>query len=99
MATSPELSSRSLAQWVKVDAGVLAELTRLAGKVPVPVSGFTDKNKRFLRQFDDPASLQRLYDFPRRLWDEVKRDAKPNRLGPLPRRKLQLRSASSVTCR
>ena len=71
---------RIAAQWVKVDAGVLAELTRLAGKVPVPVSGFTDKNKRFLRQFDDPASLQRLYDFPRRLWDEVKRDTKPNRL-------------------
>ena len=64
--------------WVKVDAGVLAELTRLAGKVPMPVSGLTDKNKRRLRQFDDPAILQRLFNFPRRLWDEVKRDAKPN---------------------
>ena len=65
-------------EWVKVDAGVLAELTRLAGKVPMPVSGLTAKNKRALRQFDDPAVLQRLYNFPSRLWAEVKRDAKPN---------------------
>jgi integrase len=65
-------------RWVKVDAGVLAELTRLAGKIPTPVSGLTDKNKRRLRQFDDPVILQRLFNFPRRLWDEVKRDAKPN---------------------
>ena len=65
-------------QWVKVDAGVLAELTRLAGKVPMPVPGLTDKNKRRLRQFDDPAILQRLFNFPRRLWDEIKRDAEPN---------------------
>jgi len=67
-------------QWVKVNAGALAELMRLAGKVPMPMSGLTDKNKRFLRQFDDPATLQRLYSYPRRLWAEVKRAAKPNRL-------------------
>ena len=83
------------AQWVKVDAGVLAELTRLAGKVPVPVSGLTAKNKRVLRQFDDPASLQRLYDFPRRLWDEVKRDAKRNRLTLA---KAQAAIAVSILC-
>ena len=44
-------------QWVKVDAEALAELTRLAGKVPMPLSGLTDKNKRALGQFDDPAVL------------------------------------------
>jgi integrase len=65
-------------RWVKVDDGVLAELTRLAGKVPMPMSGLTDKNKRRLRQFDDPVVLQRLFSFPSRLWAEVKRDAKPN---------------------
>jgi integrase len=65
-------------RWVKVDDGVLAELTRLAGKVPMPMSGLTDKNKRRLRQFDDPLVLQRLFSFPSRLWTEVKRDAKPN---------------------
>ena len=42
------------------------------------MSGLTDKNKRFLRQFDDPAVLQRLFNFPSFLWAEVKRDAKPN---------------------
>jgi integrase len=66
-------------EWVKVDAGVLVELRRLAGKVPTPMSGFTDKNKRFLRQFDDPEVFKRLYNFPSRLWDEVKRDRKANR--------------------
>jgi integrase len=65
-------------EWVKVDAGVLAELRRLAGKVPMPASGLTDKNKRMLRQFDDPAALQRLHRLPDRLWAEVKRDEKPN---------------------
>jgi hypothetical protein len=50
-------------EWVKVDAGVLAELRRLARKVPTPPSGLTDKNKRVLRQFDDPAVLRRLYKF------------------------------------
>ena len=44
-------------EWVKVDAGTLAELKQLMGKMPMPQSGLTDKNKRFLRQFDDPAAL------------------------------------------
>jgi integrase len=65
-------------EWVKVEAGALAELTRLTGKVPMPAAGLTDKNKRFLRQFDDPAVLHRLYDLPTRLWAEVKRDGTPN---------------------
>ena len=69
---------RIAAEWVKVDAGVIVELTRLAGKVPVPMPGLTVKNKRTLGQFDDPAVLQRLYNFSSRLWAEVKRDGKPN---------------------
>lgn len=69
---------RIAAEWVKVDAGVLVELTRLAGKVPVPMPGLTAKNKRALGQFDDPAVLRRLYNFSSRLWAEVKRDGKPN---------------------
>ncbi len=66
-------------QWVKVDPSVLPELIRLAGKVPMPASGFTAKNKTALRQFDDPAMLQRLFNFPSRLWADVKRDATPNK--------------------
>ena len=46
----------------------------------MPVSELTAKNRQVLRQFDDPATLQRLRNFPGRLWAEVKRDAKPNRL-------------------
>jgi integrase len=65
-------------EWVKVDAGVFAELKRLAGKMPMPQSGLTDKNKGFLRQFDDPAVLKRLHDLPDRLWAEVRRQARPN---------------------
>src|SRR6202040_295014 len=40
--------------------------------------GLTPKNKASLRQFDDPAVLQRLIDLPKRLWAEVRREAKPN---------------------
>ncbi len=65
-------------EWVKVDAQVFAELKRLVGKMPAPVMALTDKNKRALRQFDDPAVLRRLYSLPERLWIEARRDNKPN---------------------
>lgn len=65
--------------WVKVDAQVSAELKRLVSKMPAPVVGLTDKNKRALRQFDDPAVLRRLYSLSESLWTEAKR-GKPNRL-------------------
>ncbi len=66
-------------EWVKVDAQVFAELKRLVGKMPAPVMALTDKNKRALRQFDDPAVLRRLYSLPERLWIEARR-ANPNHL-------------------
>ena len=65
-------------EWVKVDPPVLAELKRLVRKMPVPPSGLTNKNKRFLRQFDDPDALRRLVQLPEKLWAEVKRDSKPS---------------------
>ena len=65
-------------EWVKLKPDELAELTRLTGKMPMPKPGLTPKNKASLRQFDDPAVLQRLHDLPRRLWAEVKREEKPN---------------------
>src|SRR5262249_34760257 len=64
--------------WVKVESDVLDELKRLVGKMPVSTMGLTNKNKRFLRQFDDPAALQRLFGLSNRLWAEVKREGKPN---------------------
>ena len=65
-------------EWVKLKPHELAELTRLTGKMPMPTLGLTQKNKAALRQFDDPAVLQRLLDLPRRLWAEVKREEKPH---------------------
>ena len=64
-------------EWVKVDGAVQAELKRLLSKVPVPLKGLTDKNKRFLRQFDDVNTLRRLVQLPERLWAEVKRETRP----------------------
>jgi integrase len=65
-------------EWVKVDVPDLAELKRLVGKMPVPPKGLTDKNKRFLRQFDDPQALLRLVHLPGRLWAELKRENQTN---------------------
>jgi integrase len=65
-------------EWVKVDNTTLLELKRLASKVPAPRVDLTAKNKRFLRQFDDPLLLQRLRSLPSRLWSQVRRDESPN---------------------
>ena len=42
-----------------------------------PLKGLTDKNKHFLRQFDDVNTLRRLVQLPERVWTEVKRDTNP----------------------
>ena len=47
---------------------------RLANKLPAPRGDLTQKNKRFLRQFDDPVVLQRLRSLPAKLWSKVRRD-------------------------
>jgi hypothetical protein len=49
-------------EWVKLEPGLLDELKRLTSKMPMPAAGLTPKNKASLRQFDDPAVLQRLID-------------------------------------
>jgi integrase len=65
-------------EWLKVDAATLAELKRLMGKMPMPQAGLTDKNKRFLRQFDDPAAHDRIIELPQQLWAEIRRDQHPH---------------------
>ena len=65
-------------EWVKVDGAEQAELKRLLSKVPAPPQGLTDKNKRCLRQFDDPSNLRRLVQLPEQLWAEVKRERSPS---------------------
>jgi integrase len=65
-------------EWVKVEGAAEAELKRLFSKVPAPLQGLTDKNKRCLRQFDDPSNLRRLVQLPEQLWAEVKRERSPS---------------------
>jgi integrase len=65
-------------EWVKTDAAALTELKRLASKLPAPRGDLTAKNKRFLRQFDDPVVLQRLRALPAKLWSKVRRDKSGN---------------------
>ena len=65
-------------EWVKVDAVTLAELKRLASKLPAPKRELTLKNKAALRQFDDPQAWRRLVRLPEQLWKEVKDDQKPS---------------------
>jgi integrase len=65
-------------EWVKIDNAILSELKRLASKLPMPRADLTAKNKRFLRQFDDPQVLQRLRAVPLKLWIRMRRDVSPN---------------------
>ncbi len=65
-------------EWVKLDDTALAALNKLTAKMPTPKKGLTFKNKRAVRQFDDPAAVARLHDLPDRLWAEVRRDEAPN---------------------
>jgi hypothetical protein len=60
-------------EWVSVDADVLAELKKAASRLPAPEGrDLTPKNKRFLRQFGNPATLRKLQALPGQLWKEVK---------------------------
>jgi integrase len=65
-------------EWVKLDTVSLVELRRLAARLPRGPRDLTKKNRDTLRQFDDPAALQRLFSLSGQLWDEVKRAKKPN---------------------
>jgi hypothetical protein len=65
-------------EWAKTDNASLIELKLLASKLRGPRGDMTAKNKRFLRQFDDPQVLQRLRDLPAKLWLQARRDRKAN---------------------
>jgi integrase len=66
-------------EWVKLGATELAELNRLAARLPKLTSGLTKKNRAALRQFDDLAAFQRLHALPDELWKEVKHDRRHSR--------------------
>ena len=78
IAISPKRSSKSVVSGSSWSPAELTNSNRLTSKVPMPKPGLTSKNKAALRQFDDPAVLQRLAGLPKRLWAEVKREEKPN---------------------
>ena len=65
-------------EWIKVDEPTLAQLKRMAAKLPAPKRELTPKNKATLRQFDDPEALRRLIWLPEQLWKEVKGDKNPS---------------------
>jgi hypothetical protein len=64
---------RMAREWVKVDAAVLAKLRELASKLRAPKRDLTPKNKRFLRQFDDPQTLRRLRALHARVLPDYRR--------------------------
>ncbi len=66
-------------EWVKLGPTELAELSRLAARLPKLTPGLTAKNRATLRQFDDRTMLQSLYALPDQLWTQVKRDRRYNR--------------------
>jgi hypothetical protein len=65
--------------WVKVGDTVLAKLKELKKKQPKPEMAMTAKNKRLVRQFDDPELVQRFLSVPERIWTEVEEKATSSR--------------------
>ncbi|MER9482364.1 tyrosine-type recombinase/integrase [Mesorhizobium sp. M0494] len=65
--------------WVKVDEEILAELKRLARKVPAPTFGMTRKNKLLVMRFDDPDLKRRFLTAPARMWQDVQNSQRRNR--------------------
>jgi integrase len=62
------------AEWVKAPAETVARLKELRRKLgPLP-SGLTEKNKAFLRQFDDARLCEMLIELPNRLWRQARRE-------------------------
>lgn len=59
--------------WVKVDAGHLAQMKTLCRRLNPGRTGLTDKNQAGLRQLDDDRNKALLLDFPRRQLEEARR--------------------------
>lgn len=66
-------------EWVRVDEDVLAELKRLAKKVPAPNFEMTRKNKLLVMRFDDPDLKKRFLTAPERMWQDVRKSERRNR--------------------
>ncbi|MER9836164.1 site-specific integrase [Mesorhizobium sp. M0145] len=76
---SAQLLVQLARDWVKVDEETLAELKRLARKVPPPTFGMTRKNKLLVMRFDDPDLKKRFLTAPERMWLDVRNSQRRNR--------------------
>src|SRR5215207_5426955 len=66
-------------EWVEPDTQTIAELKRLASKLPRLAPGLTDKNNALLRVFGDPDLLRRLLGLPDQLWRDALQHAPSQR--------------------
>ncbi len=60
--------------WFHCDADHLAELAKVRKKLRRPQMVMTEKNKKLVTQFDDPAVLKRLFEAPTTMWSDMKRN-------------------------
>lgn len=63
-----------VARWLKCPQDHLDKLAKLKNKIPKPAMTMTDKNKKLVSQFDDPATLQKLLDAPKVIWERLTKD-------------------------
>jgi integrase len=66
-------------EWAHIDDIAAAKLRVIAAKLPAIVGGLTPKNKRTLRQFDDPQGLRRLMALPAMLMKRAVLEPRGNR--------------------
>jgi integrase len=69
------------AEWVKVPSDHLSMLKAVRRKLGQIKFGLTDKNKNFLRKFDDRRVLARLLNLPDKLWRQRTSELKTSRFG------------------
>jgi len=60
-------------EWVEASADQIATLKKLRRKLGTLPSGLTDKNKSFLRRFDDAQLFNSLINLPDKLWRNGRR--------------------------
>jgi integrase len=60
-------------EWVRVPDDVLQSLKKMRRKLGAVPFGLTEKNKRLLREFNDPRLLTDLLKLPDRVWRQARR--------------------------
>ncbi|MBB4146000.1 tyrosine-type recombinase/integrase [Rhizobium rhizoryzae] len=58
--------------WLQCDADHLAALEAFRKRLRQPKMAMTEKNKKLVSQFDDPAVLKRLLNAPKAIWSDMK---------------------------